>query len=151
MKKNLSLVHIEEIWSVLCSNAIVDQNSHNVTLSNVLERVNITKASLPSGLKESDKIFLPMPFQVVVLLRKIGQAEFIGDIRSEIVDPTGEILAYNENAMAFQAEKDRMRIIMNYQGIPIGKAGYYDVRILLRPKEGQYEKISEIPLEVKFT
>lgn len=150
-KKNVSLVRIEHIWSVLCSDVSVDQVTQNVTLFNVIEQLNLKKTELDAKRKSGEKIVIPFPFKLVIFFRKIGDSVFSGDIKCELVDPAGQILGGNENEINFpDIQKDRLRVITGFSGMPIDTEGYYLFRVFVRAKGGQYEKVSEVPLQIKF-
>jgi hypothetical protein len=38
---------VEHIWTVLCSHAVVDKDTNNVSLHNVIEQVNV-KGTIPA-------------------------------------------------------------------------------------------------------
>jgi hypothetical protein len=149
-KKNLSLVYIEHVWSVLCASSSIDQTTKNVSLFNILEQLNLNKDQVEAQKKSDEKLLVPFPFHLVSLWRKVGKGNFGGSMKMEIVDPNDETLGTGESALKFEDSKDRFRATFALPAMPITVPGYYSFRVFLKQEGGQYEKITEIPLQVVF-
>jgi hypothetical protein len=148
--KNINLVRVDHVWSVLCGNSSVDQTSQNISLFSVFEQLNLKGADIESQRKPGTKILVPVNFQLVTLLRKIGKGSFEGSIKTEILSPEGDTLATAENEIKFEAEKDRWRFLASFPGMPITTQGYYEFKVSLKAAGGQYDEKATIPLQVVF-
>ena len=149
--KKISTPRIDHVWSVLCGNSSVDQASQNISLFNIFEQLNLKRTDVEAQQKPGGRLLIPISFQLVTLLRKIGNGSFVGDIRTEIFSPEGEILGTGKNEVKFEAGKDRWRFLAGFPGMPITNQGYYEFRVSLKADGGQYDKIAVIPLQVVFT
>ncbi len=144
-----NLVVVEHLWSILASHVSIDQESKNISLSGVLEQLNLKKSELDAHKTSDGKpVNVAFPLNVVTLLRKVGEGIFAGAMKVEIIDPRGEILGTSENEFAFEQGKDRWRFIIRVPGLPVTEAGYYTFRFSVRSKEGEYEEVGKAVLQV---
>lgn len=145
---NAEMVRVEHVWSVLCGNSSVDQTSQNISLFSVFEQLNLEKKQIEEQQSAGKQVVVPINFQLVTLLRKMGAGKFAGNLKTEIVSPDGKNLGTDEHAIEFHDGKDRLRAIFSFPGMPVATAGYYEFRISLRTTGGQYEKIASVPLQI---
>jgi hypothetical protein len=75
---------IDHVWTVLCSRAVVDRDSNNASLENVIERVTI------EGQPPSDAA-LPLPLDVMTLwTRTAPDQPCRGHMRLDCLFPSGK-------------------------------------------------------------
>ena len=108
---------IRHIWSVLCSQSVIDAQSNNVSLFNVIEQLTVVmkKTIIPEG-----KIpLLPISLELVTLWER-GELEQGGSRamwRSTSLDPTGKRLGGQDINVDVSAAR-RCRTKLAFGGIP---------------------------------
>ena len=136
---------IEHIWTVLCSRAIVDADSNNLSLINVIEQININDEPKPDG-------FIPIPFEVVSYWSRIEvDKPANGQVNITLISPSGKLINTNEvplDLKNFQRERQRV----SYPGIPASEPGRYVFHIEFRDEsEQQWHEVANVPLTIIFT
>ena len=140
---------MKNIWSVLCSRAIIDQRSNSLSLFNCLDELTITFPS-PEAMAIDNKN-VPLVFEVVSLWHdeESKETDRILSYVIEIYDPQGVKLGEFKNQAKFEAGKTRLRAITGINGMKLSTEGQYVFKI--------YEQVvdelrleAEIPLNVRF-
>ncbi len=150
--------HFKALWSIICKNASVDQQTNQLSIFNVLEEVSINKtqsSALPGQETghSQDKILVPFEHSLVVLLeRNISETEdeFISTLVIEIIDSENKVLIPSENQIKFETGKSRLRIIITLNVFAATKPGVYTYKISEKRPDGSLEKKSDISLNVKI-
>jgi len=89
---------IDHVWTVVCSRAVVDRFSNNVSLQNVLEQFSIRDEPEPGGL-------IPIPFEVMTLwTRSDFEMPAQGSQRLTLFSPSGDIIKEHEFAVDLTAD-----------------------------------------------
>ena len=133
---------IEHIWSVLCSRSVIDRDSNNISLVEVIEQLQVTGSS--AGV-------LPISLELVTLWsRSHPERAAKGLARLAVIAPDGsksEPAEYQVNLTSHQRLRGRARI----QGLPIRGAGRYqfDVHIKVEGDE-DWRKVASIPLDLSI-
>jgi len=145
---------IQHMWSLICERAVVDSTSNNVSLTNVLEEVQIVPSpEIEFGVGEKDKklIVIPMVFNLVSTVKKLTASEYNGEFQISVVDPDDKVLQVNANAFKIPAYNTRFRTIASIQGFPVTVPGEY--KFLIKAKENtqkEFTKLGEVLFEVKI-
>jgi hypothetical protein len=143
------MIHIRHVWSVLATNISVDQATQNISLFGVLEQLTLKKSEIEANRKPGEKALnVHFPFRLVTFLRRIGEGAFAGNMKVEVIDPRGEILAVMEQPITFEPAADRLRVIIEAPGMPVTTDGYYFFRTSIKSSGGDYEEINELPLQI---
>lgn len=152
MKKNKS---IEHVWSIICSSSILDSETNNLTLSNLIEKITI---DIPEDelkkIKEakSEGILFPMNFEVVSRFRKIDKDKDVPPFSYQIVmqNPEGKtMLSSNEQQINFPKGIYNMRVRTRLNQLPIQKTGDYFISIQTKDSgSDKFEEVYLIPLEM---
>jgi len=141
MKNNKN---IEAIWSLLCSSSSIDQETNNISLYKVLERLVLTKGkeTPPPGPHA-----IPLQYEYIILLQRPDPVEDkkTYPLTLRVRDPKGIILNEAPIPAVFDAGKKRLRIRMQNNVFAISGAGEYRLEALL---EGNETPIASTPLEV---
>ncbi|MCK5054012.1 MAG: hypothetical protein KAR65_07020 [Anaerolineales bacterium] len=136
---------MRHIWSVPCSHAVIDKDSNNVSLLNIIEQIRIPEAP-------REDTFLPIPLDVMTLwARENPNVPVTGNSRIKFVSPTGNILGAFE-AVIDLSTHERLRAKLTFQGLKLIDSGNY--KFLVEQKsEGatRWKKVAEIPLRVMFS
>jgi hypothetical protein len=133
---------IEHIWSVLCSRSIIDSETNNISIQDVIEQITINAEPAENG-------FLPFPLELITLwVRKEADKPAKGTERVSFVTPSGESVIISEsNIDLSKVERHRQRV--KFPGLPISQGGRYYFRVEFK-EEGEYHEISAIPLTILF-
>jgi hypothetical protein len=133
---------IDHVWTVLCSRAVIDRTSNNVSLENVLERVRI------EGQREPDTM-LPMPLDVMTLwTRALPDEPCQGRMRLETLLPSGKKFGEFTGVVNLQNTMN-YRSLVHLPGLPLAEAGrYLFVVYLQQPDATEWTQVATIPLSV---
>jgi len=136
---------MNHVWTVICSRAVIDRDSNNVSLQNILEVLSIKEAPKPQGV-------LPIELDVVTLwIRESILEPEIGYSRTRFLSPSGKTLGEFESKVDL-TEHERSRAKLILQGLPLREEGLYTFRVdMKKTEEGRWRKVAEIPLKVDFT
>ena len=136
---------IRHVWSVLCSRALTDRDSNNVSLVEVIEEIQLRVEKNAT----KDKIAVPFPIHWVTLWARM-EADKPSCVHAKdmVIDPSGEIILVKEYDVDLSEHK-RYRFIRNLQGLPVPSSGQYRFHTqLLDEKSHAWEDVSDVPLEV---
>lgn len=138
---------IQHIWTVPCRVSLVDQESNNVSLIQVLEELGIPTVMPPIP----GPAMIPALFDVVTLWgREHEEQGAQGQARMSVISPTGEVLVsrvYDVDLREFR----RFRSVSRILGFPAPVSGRYGFRVERRVgADGQWEERAVIPLWVNL-
>src|SRR3990172_3519864 len=134
---------IEHIWSVLCSRSVIDSETNNVSIQDVIEQITINAEPTEDG-------FLPFPLELITLWgRKEIDRPARGIERVSFVTPSGKHTIISESKIDLsKAERHRQRV--RFPGLPIGEAGRHYFRVEFKENGDQYREVAAVPLTVQF-
>lgn len=135
---------IEHVWSVVCLNSIIDNESNNISLIETLEQIALKKkdkASLPA--------FIPISLHLVTLWAKTPQGgSNKGIARVFVENPMNKKsppLEYEIDLSKTKRFRQRIRV----QGFAVEKPGYYYFVVQFKDIESaQWKDVARIPIEV---
>jgi hypothetical protein len=134
---------IKHIWSIVCSNSIIDSDFNNISLINVIEQLQIEATPLKGGV-------LPIHLELVSLwVRENLEVAVEGNSRISFLSPSGKILTSKEIPIGLN-EKERIRNRLIYEGLPIEEPGTHIFKIEIQ-SDGEWVEVSSIPLFVFFS
>lgn len=141
---------MKHIWTILCQNSSVDSGTNLLSIFNCLEELTleIDRNKAP----KTDELVIPLGAQLISFWTIEDQdKDNILEVRSEILDPSGNSLGKFDKK--FEVEKNilRLRSIMNIQHIKITKEGRYTIK-MQQKKEGKkdFKVVAELPLDIKI-
>ena len=136
---------IDHIWTVICSQAIIDQRSRNVSIHNVVEQLNI------NSILEPDFVLNIGLEAVSFWVRTDPDISVRGHTRLSFLSPSGDSLGSFESEIDL-SEHERGRTIIHFDQLPIQTPGRHYFRIELRSEgESEWNNVAAIPLMVVFT
>lgn len=143
---------INHIWSILCRRSVIDNETNNISLYDVLEELGIevtVKGQAPQDLP----INIPIDYEVVSMwMKDKKEIHEKGDIDIEIVNPQGKVLKNIPQAVEIASGSQRLRSRMRIAGFGATGSGIYLFRVKMKQgKEKEYKTVAELPLEVKIT
>lgn len=148
--------NIKHVWTVLCKKSVVDRETNNITLFDVLERLDVgveIKNQKLSGLPE--KVVLPFSFEIVTMWARSDFEDKIErkvEAKTEILDPNGVKIGNVTNNFVMSPEFRRMRSIGRLSNIGLTISGKYFFKISGKESDDKdFKNVAEIPLEVIIT
>jgi hypothetical protein len=132
----------QHIWSILCTRTIVDERTHNVTIVDVIEQLNIESPPPQTG----PITMIPINYEIVSLwMRDRPEVAEDKDARLKCVLPNGQTVT----AVPFKITLTnlRYRTVASANGLPFVGAGIYSFEIEVRESEG-WKSVARLPLQV---
>lgn len=149
MEKN-KLKKIEHVWSIICSSSSIDADKNNITLFNVIERMQFnSNGKLEKIGKESAKL-INTQFELVSLWKKSDFEDTVS-IKGEavLIDPRGEKMASLEFPIEIKNPARRLRTRLQFDKIMLTVSGDYIWQIKVKMDGGEYV-VNEVPLEIEI-
>jgi hypothetical protein len=143
---------MKNIWSILCSRAIVDSNTNSLSLFDCIDEAVVGFSSVDEMNKPAKDI--PALFTIASLwVDNNSSKERTFNQLVEIYDPNKRKLKDFSNNQIFERDKKRLRTLIQVNGLGITSEGQYTIVIKYKSEEsdGKYLIASEIPLDIKFT
>jgi hypothetical protein len=135
---------IDHVWTVVCSRAVVDSESNNISLQDVIEQIEIHGEPIPNGV-------LPIVLDVATLWTRSSPDEpSSGHTRLTFLSPSGEALSTLEADLDL-SKHERHRSRMRFQGLTLRESGRHYFRVELRGEdETEWHQVAAVPLEIAF-
>lgn len=136
---------IDHVWTVVCSRAVVDQKSNNVSLQNVLEQITIS--AVPSA-----GWALPISLDIMTLW---ARSDFIqpaqGQYRIAFRSPSAAIISGPFCRKVDLSEYKRMRDRVTVNSLRVDESGRHTFTVEFQlDGETNWTQVAVIPLEVLF-
>jgi hypothetical protein len=135
---------IDHVWTVLCSRAVIDKNSNNVSIQNVIEQITIQGEPQPEQ-------GIDIAFEVVSLWsRSDSDVPSHGQARLTFLSPSGRRTGLVEFELDL-SEYERLRTRRVFQGLPVTEPGRHTWLMELR-NEGEegWQEVASVPLKIVF-
>jgi hypothetical protein len=136
---------IDHVWSVLCNRAIIDAESKNMSIHDVVEQLQITEAPKPGGV-------LPIRVELVTYwVRSIPDRPMKGLSRVSYIFPSGKVAGQIEVPVDLtEVEGARNKVV--FERLPVEENGrhYYLVELKDSDRE-EWTIVAKIPLRVSFS
>jgi hypothetical protein len=141
---------VNHVWTVLCSRAVIDRESNNVSLLEVVEQINAIREPIAPA-TPGELAALPVQMEVVSLWERSNlDLGGVNEGRIELVGPNGESLAEAMFRIDVTAHA-RQRVQLKIAGLPITGSGRYYIYTFHRSNEGQeWQRVSQTPLQVEL-
>lgn len=140
---------IKHIWSVLCEESLINQDNNSLTLSKIIEGIEIKlKAVKPEG----QKIVLPLNFEIVTMLATTKE-EKDKNIEIQVIysNPSMKEIGKSVSPIVIPAGKTTMRNRLKMSGLPIQGAGQYVFLVSIKEESDKAsKKVAELPLLVSI-
>lgn len=141
---------IKHIWSILCRRTIIDSDTNNLTISDVLEEL---KVDIKVQQKDADKLKLiniPLEFEIVSLWKKEDRNQHQkADSTIEVISPDGKLMKTFSQIVEMPVGMKRLRSRMKVMGFAIENEGEYIFKINIKEEGNKmYKTVAELPFEV---
>lgn len=136
----------ENIWSVLCYKASLDQDNNQVSLLDVLEELTLVPGQkIPAG----EKIGLGHHMEFVTLWRRTAADKpETARMKLDILSPGNKNLGTAELEISLETAR-RYRGIIKLDTLPFDGFGIYQFRLSKKDEEAVgWEEVASVPLEV---
>lgn len=140
---------MKHIWTVLCQNSVIDQQTNNLSIHNCIEALSL---SLDERYQKEAMVTIPVEFQMVSYWKReqdeVGDLQ--GDLRMDVLDPRKIVLSSYATAFIMKSEFNKTRNRWTIQGLQISATGDYTLLVYKKTPSGEYGLIAELPLEVNI-
>lgn len=143
-------------WSVLCGRSIIDNNTNQISLLDVVEKVEAgVEVESLKKLKNEGKgvLVIPINFELVSYISNIDpDKDSTIEMKLTLSDPKG--IQLQESSPKFDVPKKikNMRVRMGVQGMTVNESGVYLFKVWLKKnKDKEFVNVAEIPVEVDIT
>ncbi len=144
------------MWGLICSLSSIDQERNNISLSNVITQVNISKNDFENAEKGGHKgILVNIPHEIVIMFRRMVPTEVSTDdlrtdLKVSLVDSKGGTLGEILNTLYFPAKSKNLGHRINMNSFVVTSKGEYEYRVSLYNKEENiFDELYAIPFTVE--
>jgi len=141
----------EHAWSVLCTKSVVDKQSNNISLFDVIEQIRV-KPPESSVYEEGSVVLVPFNFALVSLwIRSDPSKPEKFRARINLKTPVAEIVGFEEEIDL--TKHRRARSISNFQDFPVSGPGQYFYKVnieIIKGKKASWKNVANIPVEIIF-
>jgi hypothetical protein len=139
----------KHLWTVFCSKSILDRNTNNVSLIEVVEELTIGLTQ-GSAIPSDNPVVIPITASLVTLWVRndpLSSESTVG--RFYLIGPANQKLA--EGSFNIDLEKhNRTRCFANTSAFPVQGAGTYQFVVEYQSTEGQWTEAGRLPIDVKY-
>jgi hypothetical protein len=131
---------IDHVWTVVCTRALIDRDTNNISLVEVLEQLTVAGA-LPETIN--------LVMEIVTLWERHDlDAPARGRAQVRLVTPDGQLanpLQYDVDLTTHVRTRSRVQV----PGFPFRGFGRYEFRLELQPDGGvDWHEVSRTPLQI---
>ncbi len=135
---------IEHLWTVLCTKAIYDSETNNVSLIEVLEQIN-----LPRDISFPVQVGIKLDL-VAVWMRSPINKPTKGTARVTLLTPSKEKSKPVELPIDL-SHSERHRSRFRFLGVPIKEPGYHYFLVEYREQgKSRWEQATKVPLSIRL-
>ncbi len=136
---------IQHVWSVLCTKSVVDKETNNISLIEVLEQVSVVGPPVP----ERERGVIPINCELVTLWsRSRDNQPARGRARVTLRGPSGEVVVNQESEVDLSVYP-RTRVRWMWTVIPFREPGCQTIGVELRVEgEAEWRDVSKVPLHI---
>ncbi len=148
--------NVRHVWSVLCNSSILDAETQNLTINNVLENFGINIAKELVEKKNADKTSgyaVQANLHIVSkLMKKISNKDIDLELKYQEVDPDGKVLhTVPVQRIEFKKQYKNLRLRTNFAPLLVNQSGDYYIRVLLKElDESDFIEVDRIPFDVNL-
>jgi len=146
--------NLKHIWSVLCSSSVLDQDTNNLSLNNLVEQVSIklSKEDMEKKKKEKTKGFaVPIQLQVVTrIMKRVQDSSLAFELKLDLVNPEGKIVnSMKPVNIALKKGLKNIRVRNNIPVLFVDKEGEYTIIVSIKEAgESKFTEVDRVPLDI---
>ena len=136
---------IDHIWTVVCSQVIIDSEAHNLSLINVIEQLNIKGLPVPGR-------SIPIHLELASFwVREDAMLPCNGNARFSFIAPSGKVMAQIEPQIVDLTKVERLRSRMILEALPLEENGRHLFIVELKTDDDkEWHQVSKVPLMIIF-
>jgi hypothetical protein len=133
---------IEHIWSVLCTKSLVDSDTNNISLFEIVDELTVENFTNPGVIK--------VDYEIVTLwYREKAEKKESVEYKINLVTPSGKDKGGPEVECIFKPGILRNRSKVIFKAFPLDEIGSYKFQILEKKGGGKFKEVGFIPISVK--
>jgi hypothetical protein len=140
---------IDHVWTVFCTRSVIDKDTNNVSLFEVIEKISAAGKVTKEREKKGAMPAIPLNAQLVTLwARQDPSVPESGRARIIFESPSQKVLfqfEYEIDLSSFARTRSRGSIAT----LPVPESGWYKFRVQLLTKSDTWQEVACIPLEVE--
>jgi len=133
---------IEHIWSILGTKTIVDSETNNISIIEMIEELTVQNFTKPG--------IIQIDYEIVTSwFRENAKKEETIEYKINLVTPSGKDKGGPEVKNIFEPgiQRNRSRVIL--KSFPLEELGIHRFKIYLKGQKGKYKEVAFIPITVK--
>ena len=139
---------MKNIWSLLCTRALIDQRTNGLSLIDAIDELTVTFNNAEEMSAATKNI--PVAFEFVSLWHdEAKETERKLPYTIVIKSPQGEIVGEFKNEARFEAGKTRLRTLTSISGLKLTVEGKYLFQVS-QADGGKEQIVAEVPVDVRF-
>ncbi len=135
---------IEHNWSVLCERTVIDKDTNNMSLHNVIEQIGV---GVPGGLSADKVSVVPISLELVNLWSRSDYGQPVsGTVRVNFCSPTREVLFSQQIEINLQTHirtRSRLRLFP----LTLKQAGLYSFEVSFLDSDN-WKVVANLPLQI---
>lgn len=140
---------MKHIWSVLCKKSIIDADTNNISLNEILEEVSF---NIPFDKDLKLPTSFNFDYEIVSFWTSTspkGGEKFYTEV--EFIDPDKKTLNKLEQEIMFPENKKRLRTRIKANGLNATREGEYILKIKAKEKKAdKFKVLTEVPLTIRI-
>lgn len=146
--------NLRHVWSVLCSSSVLDADSNNLSLNNLVEKLtfHVTKeVELEKKKAGATGYLMSVQLELVTRFYKITEEAVAFEIKMDVINAKGKLMgSVNPNNFGIKSGIKNMRIRTKLNQLPTDEqGGDYTLSILVKEAgESEFTEVDQIPLEI---
>lgn len=141
---------IDHVWTVFCTRSVINKDTNNISLFEVLEKISAVGEVPEEKAKEKVMPAIPINAHLVTLwARRNPLLSVKGRARIVFESPSRKPLFQREYEVDLSSFL-RTRVRSDISALPVPESGWYRFRIELSTESGSWQEVASIPLEVEL-
>ena len=140
---------IQHEWSIISASSLVDQDTNNLSLINIIEEVSFEAQLKKDQSFDHEGEIIPLNMVISTRLRKLNETNETarGNIQIDFRDPKNKKMATFTQDFEMIPGVKNIRIRSGIAGLKVTQSGLYNFEILLKEIDAEsYTKVYSLPL-----
>jgi hypothetical protein len=139
---------MNHIWSILCQNSSVDEETNLLSIFNCLEQAEITIKK--DDIENKGKVIVPISSELIsfwTVDEQDGDNKL--EVKIELIDPNNNLLNSAESIFDVKKNFPRFRSKIKLQGLPVTKNGRYIFKVSQKDRvQKKFKIVASLPLDI---